>query len=148
MLMPINNHMKIWNPFFICQFEIRRSVSTFQVRLLQAIANLKSPKGITVPSMHNGGFEQPTGIMKSHTPEIALECIDKGYPFFASDAPYNLIIDNIDEKLTKCSLYQAGLRLSAYIWFDRRWSRPSEIVHGTLSIWKDSTVLWIANVKV
>ena len=48
MLMLINNHMKIWNPFFICQFEIRRSASTFQVRLLQAIANLKSPKGNTM----------------------------------------------------------------------------------------------------
>ena len=61
---------------------------------------MKSTEGVTVPSIHNGVFEQSTGMMKNHTPEIALECIDKGYTIFTSDAPYNLISDNIDERLT------------------------------------------------
>jgi len=134
-------------PFFICQFGRPRSATTFQTRLLLAISNLKSPEGISipeVPSLPMGAmrmlrtlFRNPSnksvpvipdvsrtdsglllGVMKTHSPLIGLECVDRGYPVFTSDKPDDAIGEKWDNKfqaalhrqdmdeMEKCSLCQ------------------------------------------
>ena len=123
-------------PCHICQFGRRRSATTFQTRLLLAIANLKSPEGTTVtqtrglprettstpisiaPNVSVTDSGIPAGVLKTHTPRIGLECVDKGYPVFTSDRPDDAIGDQWDNKfkvnlhrqdmveMEKCSLCQ------------------------------------------
>jgi len=103
-------------PFFICQFGRPRSATTFQVRLLRAISNLKSPTGITVPLIANSHLPDVTGtdsellagVMKTHTPEVGLECIERGYPVFTSDRPGNSIGENWDNKF-KTALHRQDM---------------------------------------
>lgn len=81
-------------PFFICQFGKPRTASTFQAELLKAIVHLKSPPGINIPiisGLPESESKAPIGIMKTHSPTIGTECVDRGYPIFTSDRPDDLM---------------------------------------------------------
>lgn len=110
-------------PFFVCQYGNRRSATTFQTELLKAISQLKSPSDESVytqRSLPRDESENAFGVLKTHSPQRGLECIDKGYPIFTSDRPGDPLLSpgNYDDKfivtlhhqkleeMEKCSLCQ------------------------------------------
>jgi hypothetical protein len=109
------------SPFRIVQAGVPRTGSTFQFRLMEAIARLKSPKGARVQSNPRSAREckgQVSCIAKVHDLSATQRWRRLGFAVFSSGNLTRDAIYNQDrERLINCSLceverYQAIFRLS------------------------------------